>query len=60
MDPSPADVETDLVDLSEVSLSTLHRAGGEALTASLARLHQQVDKPRANLGGSTPPAERID
>ncbi|MDI6103335.1 hypothetical protein QLQ12_32475 [Actinoplanes sp. NEAU-A12] len=59
MDLSPADVETDLIDLSEVSLATLYRCDHAALEDSVERLLAQVDRPRSNLGGTGPPG-RVD
>jgi len=59
MDHSPKDVETDLVDLSGVSVSTLYRYRREALSASVRKLLTQVDRPRFNLGSSGPPG-RVD
>lgn len=59
MDLSPADVETDLIDLSEVSLRALHQCDRDALADSVQRLLSQVDRPRSNLGGSAPPG-RVD
>jgi hypothetical protein len=59
VDLSPTDVETDLVDLSDISLSTLHLCDRVALSRSVERLLTQVDRPRANLGGNGPPG-RVD
>lgn len=59
MDLSPADVETDLVDLSEVSLATMYRCDRGALADSVKHLLEQVDRPRSNLGGAGPPG-RVD
>mgnify|MGYP004492551993 CR=1 FL=1 len=59
MENSPADVETDLVDLSEVSLSTLHRYDRQSLSGSVRQLLTQIDRPRFNLGSSGPPG-RVD
>ena len=58
-DPSPVEVETDLVDLSEVSVSTLRRCDRAALSASVLQLLHQVDRPRANIGGDGGPG-RVD
>ena len=59
MDLSPADVETELIDLSEVSLATFYRCDRAALEDSVVRLLAQVDRPRSNLGGGGPPG-RVD
>jgi hypothetical protein len=56
---SRTDVETELIDLSEVSLSTLDRCDRAALSPSIERLLKQVDRPRANLGGTGAPG-RVD
>lgn len=58
-DPSPAQVETDLVDLSEVSVSTLRLCDRAALSASVEVLLHQVDRPRVNIGGDGSPG-RVD
>lgn len=60
MDLSPADVETDLIDLSKLSLATMHQCDRYALADSVEVLLKQVDRPRSNLGGSGPPAVRVD
>jgi hypothetical protein len=59
VDLSPADVETDLIDLSEVSLATLDQCDRAALAHSVEHLLEQVDRPRSNLGSSGPPG-RVD
>ena len=59
MDLSPADVETDLIDLSRLSLAMLHRCSRSALADSVETLLKQVDRPRSNLGGAGPPG-RVD
>jgi hypothetical protein len=59
VDLSPADVETDLIDLSELSLAALYQSDGSALTESVETLLEQVDRPRSNLGGTGPPG-RVD
>ncbi|GAA4945216.1 hypothetical protein [Actinoplanes utahensis] len=58
MDLSPVEVETDLIDLSEISLATLHRCDPSVLSASVRKILAQVDNPRANLG--TGPPGRVD
>lgn len=52
-------VETELLDLSEVSLSLLHMIDNSVLNSSVQRIMQQVDRPRANLGDTDPP-KRVD
>jgi hypothetical protein len=59
VDLSPADVETDLIDLSQLSLAALHRCDNSALADSVETLLKQVDRPRFNLGGTGPPG-RVD
>lgn len=59
MDLSVGEVETDLVDLSHASLSTLRECDQTQLTHSVRRLMDQIDSDRANIGGSGPPG-RVD
>jgi hypothetical protein len=59
VDLSPGDVETDLIDLSRLSLAMLYRCDKSVLEDSEKTLLKQVDRPRANLGGSGPPG-RVD
>ena len=59
MDQTSQDVETELVDLSEVSLGMLRSADPELLSDSMSRLLQQIARPRLNLGESGPPG-RVD
>jgi hypothetical protein len=57
---TPGDVvETELSDLSAVSLAALRRLDAAALRPSVRRIMEQVDRPRANLGGQDPPG-RVD
>jgi len=51
----PADVETELIDLSDQTLDEALDMNGRNLTPDLTRTLQQVSRPRANLGGSGPP-----
>lgn len=53
-----ASVETELLDLSEVSLSTLRLIDHAILSSSVRRIMTQVDRPRANIG--TEPPKRVD
>jgi hypothetical protein len=55
----PDVVETQLVDLSDISLMTLRSVDADAVAPSLRRLLEQVESPRANAGGSGPPG-RVD
>jgi hypothetical protein len=59
VDLSPGDVETHLIDLSRLSLAMLYRCDKSVLEDSVKTLLKQVDRPRANLGGSGPPG-RVD
>lgn len=52
-------VETELIDLTDVSLADLRDYDATDLAPSMARLMHQVKRPRANLGGSNPPG-RVD
>jgi hypothetical protein len=52
-------VETDLIDLTGLSLSTLRACDATLLAPSLERVLQQVERPRVNLGGQGPPG-RVD
>jgi hypothetical protein len=54
VDPSLPDVETDLVDLTDESLSTLRNCDAELLAPSLRRLLLQVERPRVNIGSGPP------
>lgn len=53
-----ASVETELLDLSEVSLSVLRLIDYAVLSSSVHRILAQVDRPRANIG--TEPPGRVD
>ncbi|MBU2667889.1 hypothetical protein KOI35_30695 [Actinoplanes bogorensis] len=59
MDQSSQDVETELVDLSEVSLGMLRSTDPELLNESMSRLLEQVARPRLNIGNGGPPG-RVD
>lgn len=52
-------LETELLDLSGVSLSALRLIDDIVLNSSVHRILEQVDRPRVNLGGSGPPG-RVD
>ena len=59
MDQPSENVETELVDLSKVSLGGLRASDPKLLSRSVSRLLRQVARPRLNLGGSGPPG-RVD
>jgi hypothetical protein len=59
VDQPTEDVETELVDLSEVSLRRLRANDPKLLSRSLSRLLRQIARPRLNLGGAGPPG-RVD
>jgi hypothetical protein len=59
VDHPSEDVETELVDLSEVSLGGLRASDPELLNRSVSRLLRQIARPRLNLGTSGPPG-RVD
>ena len=58
-DLPPDHVETELIDLTGVSLAGLRDYDAGTLAPSMARLMHQVERPRANLGGTSPPG-RVD
>jgi hypothetical protein len=58
VDLSRGDVETELIDLSDIFFSMLRGWDTELLASSLRRVMNQVERPRANIG-SGPPG-RID
>lgn len=55
----PEHVETELIDLTDVSLAGLRDYDTITLAHSMTRLMHQVERPRANLGGGGPPG-RVD
>jgi hypothetical protein len=55
LDTSPVHIETELVDLTAISLSQLQACEESVLEPSLRRMLAQIDRPRTNLGGSGPP-----
>ena len=59
MDRSSPDIETDMIDLTDVSFAELRTEESELLSPWLRRLLEQIERPRVNLGGNTPPG-RID
>lgn len=59
MDQPSENVETELVDLSKVSLGGLRASDPELMSRSVSRLLRQIARPRLNLGGGGPPG-RVD
>jgi hypothetical protein len=55
VDRTAADIETDLVDLSDVSFPNLRDYGDVLLQPSVDRVRRQIEGPRTNLGGNGPP-----
>ena len=49
-----SEIETQLADLSEISLEQLRRQRTEALEPFLRILFSQVERPRFNLGSGPP------
>lgn len=58
-EPIPEHVETELIDLTEISFAELRNYDAADLAPSLDRVMRQIEQPRANLGGSAPPG-RVD
>lgn len=54
MDLFPEEFETDLVDLTELSISDLRTCAPSLLAHSMNRILRQVERPRANIGQSPP------
>lgn len=54
MDHPQDDLETELIDLTCISMSTLRSCDPHLLAASMARILAQVMKPRSNFGNSPP------
>jgi hypothetical protein len=55
VDHFSGDVETQLIDLTDVAFSMLRGCDARWLAPSLHRVMHQVERPRANIGGSGPP-----
>jgi hypothetical protein len=53
--PSPDAVETELVDVSGLSLAALRAEKTSRMDESVDRILRQVDHSRTNVGGSGPP-----
>jgi hypothetical protein len=59
--PFSEEIETEMVDLSGISLSMLRDCDTEMLTPSLRRIMGEIERPRANVGGgSGEPSTRVD
>ncbi|MFV2017329.1 hypothetical protein [Micromonospora sp. LOL_023] len=58
MSQSIDDIESDLVDLTEVTLSDLPRYDEQILAATMRRLLQRIDDPESITSGYNP--QRID
>jgi hypothetical protein len=54
MDLFPEDIETDLLDLTEIPISDLRVYDDDLLTRSMRRILSQVERPRANIGQGPP------
>ncbi|HEU5332406.1 MAG TPA: hypothetical protein VFU73_06580 [Actinocrinis sp.] len=48
-------LETDMVDLEDYTVDEVHELDQADLSPSVDIIRQQVERPRANLGGSGPP-----
>jgi hypothetical protein len=54
MDPFPEDIETDLVNLSRMSMLDLSACDESVLARSMRRILVQVERPRSNIGQGPP------
>lgn len=52
-------VQTELIDLTRISISNLRTCDKSLLAPSLNRVLQQIERPRANISESSPPG-RVD
>jgi hypothetical protein len=48
------DLETELVDVTSIPLSTLRDCDSGLLDTALSKVLEQVDRPRVNLGNQPP------
>jgi hypothetical protein len=55
MTPQQGDVTTEMIDLAGFSLSDLRAYQSRDLADAVRLVLHQVERPRANLGGSGPP-----
>jgi hypothetical protein len=49
------DVETELIDLTDIAFAALRGCDATWFAPSLRRLMHQVERPRANIGNTGPP-----
>ena len=54
MDETPADIDTEMIDLSDVALDRLATADPDELQPALSQTVLQVAKPRVNQGSGPP------
>lgn len=54
MDHSPDGVQTDLIDLTDLSISAVLSCDDDLLAPSMKRVLIQVERPRANIGSGPP------
>ncbi|GIJ48980.1 hypothetical protein Val02_58660 [Virgisporangium aliadipatigenens] len=54
MEPSPNELETDLIDLTTLPISALRTFDEELLAPSVQRVLVQVQRPRNNIGTGPP------
>jgi len=55
MDDTTGTIETELIDLTGISIANLRGLDSKLLDVSKERIMKQIEKPRANLGGAGPP-----
>jgi hypothetical protein len=53
-EPASGQIETEVIDLSEMSITDLRFCDEAALTPSLSRVLHQVERPRLNIGSTGP------
>jgi len=59
VDRSSLEIETEMVDLTDVSFDELRKKPSAPLEPFLRRILRAVERPRLNLGGQGPPG-RVD
>jgi hypothetical protein len=59
VDRSSPDIETDMIDLTDVSFAELRAKETHQLSPWLIGLLRQIERPRVNLSGDGPPG-RVD
>lgn len=57
--PLSGSVETEMIDLTAISISALRTCDEAELALSMRRVLVQTMRPRANIGGTGPPG-RVD